>query len=232
MDRATEVFRLYREVTSTAPDELGAYAVLATLPDGTRVAVLPVGYSGPIEKGEEILRPLRKFGPPLMDQVGPIPYAALQSIVETMNPRGMRNYWKTSYLKELSDGAITTMIERYATVPHPLTHLVIENLGAAVSRVGKDESSVDYRDALYNFLAVGMWSDAAEDAKNIQWVRDVWSAMQPFSSGAYVNYESDREVERVKAAYGANKYKRLVALKNKYDATNLFRLNQNIKPTV
>ena len=226
MDKAREVLRLYREITSTGPDELGAYAVLATLPDGIPAVVIIVGYSGPIEKGEEILRSLREFGPPLMDEVGPMPYAALQSIGETVN------HWKTSYLKELSDDAINTMIEHFATAPHPLTHVVIENLGGAVSRVGKDETAVDYRDALYNFLNVGMWSDAAEDEKSIRWVRELWSAMQPFSSGVYVNYETDGEAEQVKAAYSPEKYERLVALKNKYDPTNLFRLNQNIKPTV
>ena len=144
----------------------------------------------------------------------------------------MRNYWKTSYLKELSDDAINTMIEHFANVPHSLTHVVIENLGGAVSRVGNDETAVDYREAVYNFLNVGMWGDAAEDEKNIRWVRELWSTMQPFSSGAYVNYETDGEAEQVKAAYGPEKYERLVALKNKYDPANLFRLNQNIKPTV
>ncbi len=232
MDKAREVLRLYREITSTGPDELGAYAVLATLPDGIPAVVIIVGYSGPIEKGEEILRSLREFGPPLMDEVGPMPYTALQSIGETANPSGMRNYWKTSYLKKLSDDAINTMIEHFATVPHPLTHVVIENLGGAVSRVPQDQTAVDYRDAQYNFLNVGMWSDAAEDEKSIRWVRELWSAMRPFSSGAYVNYETDGDAEQVKAAYSPEKYERLVALKNKYDPTNLFRLNQNIKPTV
>lgn len=232
MDKAREVFRLFREITSTAPDELGAIAALVTLPDGTRAAAVIVGYSGLIEKGEEILRPLREFGPPLMDQVGPMPYTALQSIADNFNPSGMRNYWKSSYLKDLSDDMIGVMIEHYATVPHPLTHVVIESLGGAVSRVGEDETAVDYRDAIYNFHNVGMWSDSAEDEKNIQWVRELWGAIQPFASGVYVNYETDIEVEQVKAAYSPKKYERLVALKNKYDPTNLFRLNQNIKPTV
>jgi FAD/FMN-containing dehydrogenase len=231
MDKARDVFRLCREVYYTAPDELAAFAVLATLPDGTRAAVVPVCYSGPIEKGEEILRPFREFGPPLMDQVGPMPYTALQCLVETMNPRGKRNYWKTSYLRELSDDAINTMVEHYATAPDPLTHVVVYALGGAVSRVGRDETAVDYRHAPYVFLIVGMWSDAAEDERNIRWVRKLWGEMQPLALGVYVNYETDREVERVKAAYGPEQYQRLVALKNKYDPANLFRLNQNIKPT-
>ena len=232
MDKAREVFRLYREITSTAPDELGAIAALVTLPDGMQAAGVIVCYSGPIEKGEGILRPLREFGPPLMDQVSPMPYSALQSLAENFNPAGMRNYWKSNYLKDLSDDVIGVMIEHYATVPHPLAHVVIENLGGSVSRVGEDETAVDYREALYNFLNVGMWSDPAEDEKNIRWVRELWGAIQPFASGVYVNYEADKEVEQVKAAYSPKKYERLVDLKNKYDPTNLFRLNQNIKPTV
>jgi hypothetical protein len=149
-----------------------------------------------------------------------------------MNPRGKRNYWKTSYLEELSDDAINTMVEHYATVPHPLSHVVVYPLGGAVSRVGRDETAVDYRDAPYNFLIVGMWSEAAEDEKNVRWVRELWRQMQPFALGVYVNYETDREVERVMSAYCPDKYARLVTLKNQYDPANLFRLNQNIKPTV
>ena len=231
--KAKEFLRLYREVTSTAPDELGSLVALGTLPDGTHVAVLLAGYSGPLADGEKLLRPLREFGPPLADQVGPSPYIALQSITEHFNPPGYRNYLKTNYLRDLSDDAIDIMVERYASVPAPFTHMVVEHMGGAVSRMDRQATAYNYRDARYNFLLVGMWTDPAEDARNIQWVRSLWQAMQPFSSGnIYVNYESDVGVDQVKAAYSAAKYDRLVALKNTYDPTNFFRLNQNIKPTV
>jgi hypothetical protein len=161
-----------------------------------------------------------------------MPYTALQSIVENFNPPGLRNYWKSNYLRDLSDAAIDVLVDHYATVPAPYTHVVIEHLGGAVSRVGEDETAVDHRNALYNFLIVGMWADATEDAKVIGWGRELWGALQPFSSGGlYVNYEAEHDMDRVKAAYGPGKYARLVALKDKYDPTNLFRLNQNIKPT-
>jgi FAD/FMN-containing dehydrogenase len=158
---------------------------------------------------------------------------ALQSISEHFNPHGYRNYLKTNYLKDLSDDAIDILVERYASVPAPYTHIVVEHMGGAVSRMDPDATAYNYRDAQYNFLIVGMWTDAAEDARGIAWVRSLWQALQPFSSGhIYVNYESDVGVDRVQAAYGAAKYDRLVALKNTYDPTNLFRLNANIKPTV
>jgi FAD/FMN-containing dehydrogenase len=231
--QAKAFLRLYREVTSTAPDELGSLVALGTLPDGTQAAVLLVGYSGPIADGEKLLRPLREFGPLLADQVSPSPYRALQGISEHFNPRGYRNYLKTNYLRDLSDDAIDILVERYASVPAPFSHIVVEHMGGAVSRMDRQATAYNYRDAQYNFLIVGMWADPAQDAGGISWVRGLWQALQPFSSGnIYVNYESDVGVDRVQAAYGAAKYDRLVALKNTYDPTNFFRLNANVKPTV
>jgi FAD/FMN-containing dehydrogenase len=230
--KAKAFLKHYREVTSTAPDELGSLVALGTLPDGTQAAVLLVGYIGPIAEGEKLLRPLREFGPPLADQVGPSPYMALQGISEHFNPRGYRNYLKTNYLRELSDEAIEIMVEHYASVPAPHTHIVVEHMGGAVSRMDRNATAYNYRDAQYNFLIVGMWTEPAEDTRAITWVRSLWQALQPFSSGnIYVNYESDVGADRVQAAYGAAKYDRLVALKNTYDPTNFFRLNANIKPT-
>ena len=231
MAQAKDLFRFYRDYTRTVPEALGSLINLATLPDGTPAAVILIAYSGSLDEGERLLHPLREFGPPMADQVGPLPYTALQSIVENFNPPGLRNYWKSNYLKDLSDGAIDVLVDHYKAIPAPYTHLVIEHLGGAVSRVGPDETAVDHREALYNFLIVGMWADAAEDAKVIGWVRELWGALQPFSSGGlYVNYEADHNVGRVKAAYSPAKYARLVAVKAKYDPTNLFRLNQNIPP--
>ena len=231
--KATAFLRLYREVTRTAPDELGSLVALGTLPDGTQAAVLLAAYTGPLADGEKLLRPLREFGPPLGDQLSPSPYTALQGISEHFNPRGYQNYLKTNYFKDLSDDAIDIMVERYMSVPAPFSHIVVEHMGGAVSRMDPQATAYNYRDAQYNFLIVGIWPDAAEGERNIQWVRSLWQALQPFSSGnIYVNYESDVGVDRVQAAYGVAKYERLVALKNTYDPTNFFRLNQNIKPTV
>ncbi len=228
--QAKEVLRRFRDVTSAAPDELGLTAVVGTLPDGTHALVVLGCYSGPIADGERLLRPLREAGP-LADQMGPMPYTALQSIVENFNPPGMRNYWKSDYLAELSDAAIDLLVEYYPSVPAPLTHVAIEHLGGAVSRVGEDEMAVSHRAAPYNVINVGMWGDPVQDEQVIGWVRHLWEQLQPFSfGGVYVNYLSNEGEDRVRAAYSPAKYERLVALKNTYDPTNLFRLNQNIKP--
>jgi FAD/FMN-containing dehydrogenase len=232
LGQAREVLRRYRELTSTAPDALGTLAALATLPDGTPAVVLLVAYNGQIAEGERLLHPLRTFGPPLADQVEPMPYLALQSISEHFNPPGLRNYNRSDYLQALSDDAIATMVEHFATVPTPQTHIVSEHLGGAVCRIGPDATAVAYRDAPYNMLTVEIWEDPAADAPNIRWARALWERMQPFSAGgAYINYMGDEGEDRVRAAYSPAKYARLVALKNRYDPANMFRLNQNIKPT-
>ena len=233
LGQAREVLKQYRELTSIAPDALGTIAALATLPDGTPAVVIIVAYNGPLEDGARLLQPLRTFGPPLADQVGSMSYIALQSISEHFNPPGRRNYNRSDYLQALSDDAIATMVEHFATVPTPLTHLVIEHLGGAVRRIGPDDTAVAYRDAPYNMLTVAIWEDPAADAPMIRWARDLWERMQPFSAGgAYINYMGDEGEDRVRAAYSPAKYARLVGLKNTYDPTNMFRLNQNIKPTV
>jgi FAD/FMN-containing dehydrogenase len=230
---AREVLRAYRDVANAAPDDLGMDAVLATLPDGTQAAAVLVCYTGPIAEGERLLAPLRACAPLIADEVGPMPYVALQRIGENLNPPGLRNYWKSDYLAQLSDEVIDVLVETYPSVPDPHTHLVIEQMGGAVSRIGEDEMAVGHRDAPYNAIIVGLWSDPAEDERAITWVRQVWESLRPYSSGgAYVNYMMGSEEEdRVPAAYGPEKYERLVGLKNQYDPTNLFRLNQNIRPT-
>jgi len=234
---AKEVLRRYRDLTRTAPDELAADAVLITMPDGTPVAGIAVCYCGPIAEGERVLRPLRAFGPPLMDQLGPTSYIAVQKMIDAFYPPGIQNYWKASFLQELSDEAIDTTIAYCAKLPSPMCHAVIEDqLGGAVSRVDPGVTAFNHRDVQYSFLSLGVCTDPAEAMPCMQWARALWEAMQPFSSGGvYVNYlgrEADEGTERIRAAYGSEKYQRLVALKNTYDPTNLFRLNQNIKPTL
>jgi FAD/FMN-containing dehydrogenase len=231
MASARTVLRFYDEYTRTAPDELGSIAALATLPDGTQAAVIIVAYNGPLDQGEEVVRPLRNIGPLIADQVSVIPYTALQSIAENFNPRGLRNYWKTSYVTGLTDDAIDVMVEYHQRVPSPFTHQVLYTLGGAVARVGKDETAVSYRDASHVFITIGMWQDAERDAEHIGYVRDLWGAVQPYSSGGfYPNYEGDATSAQIQAAFGPAKYERLVALKKKYDPDNFFRLNQNINP--
>jgi hypothetical protein len=208
-----------------------------TMPDGTPIAGVVVCYNGSINEGERVLKPLRAFGSPLADQIIPMPYTAAQKLVDVFYPPGLQEYWKSSFLKEISDEAIDTMVAHCAHRPSPLCHVVLEHtLGGAVSCVDRDATAFNHRDVQYSFMSLGVCTEPAEAEKCIQWAREHWEAMQPFTTGGvYVNYlgrEVDEGAERIKAAYGVEKYQHLVALKNKYDPTNLFRLNQNIKPTL
>ena len=231
--RAREVMQFYRAVTSTVPDELTIQLGVVTLPDGQQVVAFITCYSGPLAQGEEVIQPLRAFGPPLGDMVAPLPYTAVQALGGPLYPAGRLNYWKSSFLHDLSDAAIETMIAHCAAVPSPFSGAFLELLGGAMSRVGPHETAFGDRSAPYSLIITGAWEDPAASARNIQWTRDFWTAMQPFAKeGVYVNYLDRGEEDRIKAAYGAETYKRLIAVKNTYDPTNFFRLNHNIAPTV
>jgi FAD/FMN-containing dehydrogenase len=233
--KAREVLQFYRDFALAAPDELGTMAALLTSPEGEKILALLVCYCGSLTDGERILRPLRVFGPPLADQMGPMPYTQLQALLEAGFPPGMQNYWKSDFLRALDDAAIDTIVGNFERVPSPTSAVAIEAFGGAMSRVPDDATAFNHRHTPFNLLIVGIWPDPSDNTAHMRWVREFWDAMQPFSSGAvYVNYlgpESDEGAGRIKAAYGSAKYEKLVMLKNKYDPTNLFRLNQNIKPT-
>jgi FAD/FMN-containing dehydrogenase len=234
--KAKEVLKLFREFTTAAPDEMASGLILITLPDGTPVTGVVVCYNGPPEEGERALKPLRAFGPPLMDQIGPIPYTAAQQLLDAFYPPGLQNYWKSSFLKSITDEVIEIMADYCAERPSPMCHGLIEHeLGGAVSRLDREATAFPHRDVQYSFMSLGVCTEPAEAEECVRWAREFWEAMQPCSTGGvYVNYlgrEADEGAERIKAAYGPQTYQRLVALKNKYDPANLFRLNQNIKPT-
>ncbi len=231
LEQAPEALRFYRELMSTAPDELMAYAVLLTSPEGIRLFAIPVCYVGPLEAGEQILRPLRSFGRPAADLVRPMAYLEIQSMFDAGFQSGRLNYWKSSFLRELTDKAIDTMVAQFAAVPSPLSAVAIEPFGGAVSRVGIDETAFPHRHAPYSLVITGMWTDPAESATQIRWTREFWNAMQPFSTEAvYVNYLDTDDADRVQAAYDAATYQRLQLLKERYDPGNFFRVNQNIRP--
>jgi FAD/FMN-containing dehydrogenase len=227
---ATEVLTFYREFTKTAPDELTVWAILLTAADGAPTLALLVCYDGSGPVAQQAVQPLRDVGPPLADHLGPMSYREVQTLFDAAFPAGLRSSWKSSYLAELSGDAIATMVDQFATVPSPQSAVLIEHLGGAVSRVGNDETAFSDRAAPYSFLIASVWPDATQSAQNVHWTDECWQAMQPFASGGvYVNYLGEEGQDHVKAAYGRN-YDRLVAVKNKYDPTNLFRVNQNIPP--
>jgi FAD/FMN-containing dehydrogenase len=231
---ARRVLGFWREFIGSAPDELGTQAAFVTTPDGERVVAIIVCYNGPAAAGERVLAPLRAFGSPLGDTVAEMPYLQLQALLEPGFPPAMRNYWKSNFLSSLSDGASEAITEAFERVPSTTAAIGIEDVRGAVHRVGADESAFAHRRNHFNLLIVGIWRERDDDATHVRWVRELWNAIQPFSTGdVYVNYlgtEIDEGCDRVKAAYGADQYARLVALKRKYDPENVFRLNQNIKP--
>jgi FAD/FMN-containing dehydrogenase len=235
LDKATEVIKFYDDFTRASPDEVGTFVGFVTSPEGERVMAIFVCYNGDIAIGERVLKPLRAFGPPLADMIGPMSYVQVQRMMDDAFPAGRQNYWKSNFLKGLDTEAVRIIVDRVAKAPSSYSAVAIEQFSGAVKRVGMNDTAFNHRNARYNLLIVGIWSDPAAKAANVKWVRDLWDAMEPYSSGGvYVNYlgqVADEGAERVKSAYGAEKYARLVALKGKYDPTNLFCLNQNIKPS-
>jgi FAD/FMN-containing dehydrogenase len=231
VDQARDALRFYRELMATAPDELMAYALFLTSPEGVPLFGIAACYVGPVETGERMLGPLRGFGRPVADLIQPMSYLQLQSMFDPGFPAGRLNYWKSSFLRELSDEAIDTLVARLAAFPSPLSAFALEPLGGAVSRVGVDQTAFPHRKVGFSLVIVSMWTDPAESARQIEWTREFWNAMQPFSSEAvYVNYLDADEAERVPAAYGAATYQRLRRIKERYDPENFFRGNQNIAP--
>ncbi|MCA1647472.1 MAG: FAD-binding oxidoreductase [Chloroflexi bacterium] len=229
---ARDVLRLFRDFTRTAPENASAYAALGTSPDGIPLVVVIAFLNGPSADGEKLFQPLRAFGPPVADLLQPMPYTALQQMLDALNPPGNRVYWKSAVLQHINDDALEAIIDNADNAPSPLSSAILEFYGGATNRVGIQETAYPLRDATYALNAVSMWTDPGQDEANIRWSRGLWDAMQPFSPGSvYVNFLGDEGEDRVKAAYGPN-YTRLAQIKAAYDPTNLFRLNQNIKPAV
>jgi FAD binding domain/Berberine and berberine like len=230
LSKAHEVLSFYHQFASGCPDELSTEASLGVTPDGDGVVGVSVCYCGAVEEGERVLRPLREFGSPLADNIQPMAYTALQSAPDPKFPPGRRHYWKSSYLKDLSDDAIEVMVRFVSEMPSPTTGVGLQQMHGAASRVDPTATAFPHRDEHYDFLILSQWADPAESERNVEWTRALFEAMQPFfEEGVYVNNLGDEGEDRVKAAYGAN-YERLLALKGKYDPINFFRLNQNIRP--
>jgi hypothetical protein len=211
------------------------WLLFVTSPDGERVAALAVCYNGPPEEGEVLLAPLRAFGSPLADTIGPMRYTKIQQMFDEGFPAGLQNYWRSSFLEYLDGDGIEAIVERFRQAPSPQAAIAIEQLGGAVARVSAEDTAFSHRASRFNLLILGMWPERHAKAENVGWVQSISETLAPnASSRVYVNYlgqSGDEDVGRVEAAYGPKAYARLVALKNKYDPENLFRLNQNIQPT-
>jgi FAD/FMN-containing dehydrogenase len=240
-EHAAEVLRFFRSFVASAPEELTVIAAVFTagpapfLPEevhGKPVVALAVCYAGDVEEGERAVAPLRSFRRPVADVIGPMPYPVLQSMFDPSYPHGRRNYWKSNFLYELSDEVIEAVLEHAPRMLSPFSSFYFEHLGGAIARVGEDETAFAHRDAVFDFAILAGWEDPAEDDLHSGWARDFWAATEPLSAGSvYVNNLGDEGEDRVRAAYKPETYERLVALKDRYDPTNLFRLNQNIRPS-
>jgi FAD binding domain/Berberine and berberine like len=229
---ASEVLRFYRDFTADQSDMLQTWAGILTLPDGNRVVALVPCYAGPLDEGERLVAPLRRFGSPILDTVAPLPYVAMQQIFDAAFPSGRLNYWKSSLANRVADEVITAAVEFAQRVPSPHTVILFAELHGAYGRVAKTETAYFHRDLQYDFILLSGWTDPADNDRNIAWTRELFISCEPhLTRAAYVNDLGDEGDDRARSAYGDN-YPRLAALKAKYDPTNLFRLNQNIKPTV
>ena len=240
-DRTREILLCYGDFIRSAPDELttmlayianSSMTPLSRFFHGAPVLAIHVCYAGNSAEGENVVKPLRTLGP-LKDDVRIMPYCELQSMLDSGAARGLLNYWKSSHVKDLNNEAIDVLASYCEGITSPLSQVHLQHLGGAMAKVGEDAMAFGHREALCVLNVVTKWHDPRESEKHIAWTRDLEYAMRPFSTGGvYVNFLGEEGEDRVRSAYAPAKYDRLVALKNRYDPTNFFRMNQNIKPSV
>ena len=238
-ERAGEVLAAYRELMRGAPDELGGCAVLQLAPPapfmpdhlvGRPVLSIVVAAFGDLERAERLVAPLRELAP-AADAVEPMPYVALQSMLDAGNPSGVQNYWKAAFLDDLPDAAIAAALDVGAAIPSPLTVVLLQPLGGAYARVDEHTTALSHRDAPWAYHALSLWPDPADSDVNRAWTGAFAAALAPYGSGAaHPNYVSTDAGDRVRAFYGDETYERLVAVKRRWDPQNVFALNQNIHP--
>ena len=237
--RAKELLAGYRQVASKAPDELTVWVVLRQAPPlpflppevhGKEILVFAVCYTGGEVEGKRALEPLRGLGEPIADVIGMQPYAGWQTAFDPLLTPGAYNYWKSHNFVELSDGLLDTLASYAARLPTGECEIFIGQLGGATSRVALDATAYPHRNANFVMNVHTRWRETADEQRSIDWARKLFAETAPHATGGvYVNFMPEDEIERVPSAYGAN-YRRLAALKAKYDPGNLFRLNQNVRP--
>ena len=236
---AKQVLEFYREYIANAPEEMGAFFAWQIAPPlpfipqerhGEPFCAIVACWAGPLARGEEALQPIRKAGPIAAELVTPMPFPALNSAFDALLPPGLQHYWKASFATTLTDGAIAAHTQHGPKVPVVNSTVHIYPINGACMRVRADATAFAYRDAQFATVIAGMWPDAADNAKNVKWVKDYYAALQPNSSaGGYVNFMAGDDQGRIRDNYKGN-YERLAAIKKQYDPGNLFHMNQNIKP--
>ncbi|HTO44398.1 MAG TPA: FAD-binding oxidoreductase [Burkholderiales bacterium] len=231
--RGGDTLKFFRDRCASLPDEAMLVAGLLTAPDGsTKIAGILLAHCGSLAEGEALATPIKAFGPPAVDHMGPLPYTVLNSLLDAAFPKGALNYWKAQFLTDLSDDCIKTLVECAAACPSPMSQIVLEHFHGKASRVGVTETACAMRISGFNAVIASQWQDSRETERNIKWCRDTFRALQPyFGTTRYVNYLADDESadSAAAAAYGPN-YARLREIKSKYDPENFFRMNVNVKP--
>ena len=227
---AIDVIRHFRDYMASAPDELTAYAALLHGPDGSPLVGIIPCYCGNLAEGERVLQPLRKFGSPMVDGIQAMPFPAMQSLLGPSFPDGNQNYWKSTLQRELPDDAISAIVEHANGLHLPLSFVVLEYYGGAAGRVSSEGTAFAHRNLPWHILFIAQWTDPAQTNMHRDWARSGEEMLRPFSENAHLLSALDVEAENViNTAFGAN-LPRLAAIKKKYDPTNFFRVNQNIKP--
>jgi hypothetical protein len=240
LEHAPEVIRWYHEFIVKAPEDLSGFFAFLAVPPGPpfpehlhnkNMCGIIWCYTGPIEKSEEVFRPIRNFIPAALDLVGPIPHPALQSMFDPLYPPGLQWYWKADFVNQLSDDAVKFHLKFGPELPTPISTMHMYPINGAAGRVDKDATAWSYRDATWCMVIVGVSPNPADRPAIISWTKNYWQALHPFSAGgAYVNFMMEEGQDRVQATYRGH-YDRLATIKAKYDPDNLFRVNQNIAPS-
>ncbi|HVC34288.1 MAG TPA: FAD-binding oxidoreductase [Chloroflexota bacterium] len=242
VDQTPRLFDFFREQTANAPDELCLLFLIRIAPPapflpesvhGKPVCGIIACYAGSVEEGAAAVKPIKEFGSPLVDLIGPKPFVAHQSMLDSAQPHGRNYYWKSEYFGRIDDGLRDVLVAHGTTFPSPFSSMLFMHLGGAASRIPDDAMATAHRDSQYIINIAAAWEDPRQADGCLGWARDFCQAVRPFGTGSVnLNFlTADEGRDRVLAAYGREKYERLVALKNKYDPTNLFSLNHNVKPS-
>ena len=233
VDAAPDMLRFYRDAVANASDDLTVFAALVHAPDGSgvKLSALAVFHTGDPEQAEKDLAPFENWGSPLMVEVGPMPYAVMNSILDAGYPTGSLNYWLSSFTRGLPDELMDGMAERFATVPSPMTGILLEHFHGAVTRIGVTDTAVPHRAEGWNLLIPSVWTDPAATDANVEWTRETHRALAPqLETARWLNYLGDDQgADAVQAAFGPN-YARLLDLKRRYDPENVFHHNHNLDP--
>ena len=240
MQRARDVVRQWRDFMLTAPDEVGSALAFITAPPlpevpepvrGHPVLGMVLVWAGDPDEGRTAMAPLLELGPPAVSMVQPMPYVAVQQMLDPPNPKGMQNYWSADFLGSLPDEAVDVLVEQASRPASPLTQVLLAAGGGAIARVPNDATALAERTAPFNTHYLGMWADPADDDANIAQIRGIAAAMKPWTTGrVYLNFIGDEGSGRVESAYGPERYARLQQIKRTWDPDNLLRHNQNITP--